>query len=268
MVFPGGVKRLKDVLDTLGRQLPQIRRDEESAASIYGASPTLEIRQQTRRLGSTFHCPICGGAYQNFLPFGVGVRRNARCPGCGSLERHRFLYLYLQDTLRWPRRRLRVLHIAPEPCIRAELEPLPNIDYVCIDLFDRRAQMHMDITRLRLRDASVDGIICSHVLEHVSDDRSAISELFRVLKPGGRALILVPIDMDLAVTDEDPEITLPSERLARFGHPYHVRTCGEDYHQRIHEAGFAVDSISAKNMTPFRRRRYRINKCIIYDCRK
>jgi ubiquinone/menaquinone biosynthesis C-methylase UbiE len=104
------------------------------------------------------------------------------------------------------------------------------------------------------------------VLEHIPDDRKALSEISRVLRPRGRALITVPIDRDRQATYEDEQITTPSERHEAFGHPYHVRVCGWDYADRIRECGFTVFEAHSTEMTPHKRRMNRISKTVLYDC--
>lgn len=256
------------MFDALKRHLPHILEGARSEAEIYGSARLAGGALGKRRQGGGMLCPICNTRHQSFLPFGLAGRRNACCPTCGSLERHRFLYLYLRDRLRWTRRRLDLLHIAPEPCLRAQLAPLPQIRYRDIDLFASGVSENMDITCLTIPNSRFDGIICSHVLEHVEDDRAAIGELYRVLKPHGRALIMVPQDLKRAVTDEDASLRTPAERARRFGHPYHVRICGADYGERLREAGFNVVEANSAALSPHQRRHYRLNRCILYDCRK
>lgn len=219
-----------------------------------------------RHRGHPKHCPICQRAFGHFRPFGLDRRRSALCPGCGSLERHRFLWLYLRDTLRLPERRLGILHIAPEGCIRNRLSALPRIRYTGIDLYRPDAQVRMDVTRLDIPTASIDLVLCCHVLEHVERDRAALGELARVLRPGGRAIIMVPLDRKRP-TLEDSGATSAAERMAVFGHPYHVRLCGVDYGDRIAEAGFAVRRVDSDAMSSHRRRYFRINKTSLFDCR-
>ena len=98
----------------------------------------------------------------------------------------------------------------------------------------------MDITRLRFEDSRFDAIICLHVLEHVPDDRAAMAELFRVLKPGGWAILETPLDLDMAETEEDPSVVSPRERERLYGQPDHVRRYGRDLLDRLAEAGFAA----------------------------
>jgi ubiquinone/menaquinone biosynthesis C-methylase UbiE len=112
------------------------------------------------------------------------------------------------------------------------------IDYLAADLDSRKAMTVMDITDIQHPDGSFDVILCSHVLEHIPDDRKALSEFFRVLRPGGWAILQVPIAAD--TTFEDPTITDPAERQKLFGQHDHVRNYGPDYSSRLAEAGFSV----------------------------
>jgi SAM-dependent methyltransferase len=96
----------------------------------------------------------------------------------------------------------------------------------------------MDVTDIRYPDQTFDVILCSHVLEHVQDDRKAMRELGRVLKSHGWAILLVPITRE--VTFEDPTIVNPLERLKAFGLEDHVRAYGRDYVDRLREEGFDV----------------------------
>jgi len=98
----------------------------------------------------------------------------------------------------------------------------------------------IDITNLPFEDDIFDAIICSHVLEHIQNDKKAISELFRILKPGGFAILQVPISKILETTFEDPSVILPEERKKIFGQFDHVRIYGQDFKTRIEEAGFIL----------------------------
>lgn len=136
--------------------------------------------------------------------------------------------------------RLDMLHVAPEYTLSRRLRALANLNYLSIDLSSHRAMRKMDLTALDLDDASLDVILCSHVLEHIPDDRLAMRELHRVLRPGGWAILQVPLDPERALTYEDASITDPAERLAHFGQEDHVRIYGRDYPDRLREAGFTV----------------------------
>jgi len=173
------------------------------------------------------------------LPFGVPPRDDAACPACGSLERHRLLWEFFQrktDLFNGQPRKF--LHIAPEPCFSNVLSVTPGIDYLSADLEATHAMVQMDITDIHYPDDSFDVIYCSHVLEHVPDDRKAMRELRRVLKSSGWAILQVPIDRDK--TFEDWSITSAEDRLRVFGQVDHVRIYGKDYVDRLVEAGFGV----------------------------
>jgi predicted SAM-dependent methyltransferase len=131
-----------------------------------------------------------------------------------------------------------MLHVAPEPELSRWLQEVEYIDYVSADLSSPRAMVRMDISDIQYRDNTFDVIYCSHVLEHVPDDRKAMREFWRVLKNGGWAILQVPITAD--VTFEDPTVTSPEERERLFGQHDHVRRYGPDYRDRLVDVGFSV----------------------------
>jgi SAM-dependent methyltransferase len=120
--------------------------------------------------------------------------------------------------------------------------------YETTDLDMPGVDFHSDLARIPRPDAAYDAIICSHVLEHVADDRVAMRELRRVLAPGGWAVLQVPIAARAERTDEEEPGTHlpPEERAGRFGDPTHARLYAEaDYVRRLEEAGFSVRATSA-----------------------
>jgi hypothetical protein len=189
--------------------------------------------------GTGMWCPLCERSVRGFAPSGRPARRNALCPHCQSLERHRLVWLYFnRATDLFDGRERAMLHVAPEPSIESRLRARLGPGYLTADLFNPRAMVRMDITAIVYPDDYFDVIYCSHVLEHVPDDRRAMAEFFRVLKPGGWAVLLVPITAD--VTYEDPTIVTAAGRLHAFGQEDHVRRYGPDYADRLREAGFEV----------------------------
>ncbi len=194
--------------------------------------------------GRDRHCPICGFSFRRFLPydFALETRDDAVCIYCGSLERHRLLWIFLkQRTNLFDGRPKRVLHVAPEPCIESRISCSIGSGYLTADLANPRAMVKMDVTQIEFEDESFDVIICNHVLEHIMDDRKAMREFNRILKPHGWAILLVPITAQK--TYEDFSITSPRERLLAFGQEDHVRRYGPDYVDRLRESGFAVNVI-------------------------
>lgn len=193
-----------------------------------------------RYAGDRVRCPCCGGNFGQFLQVGQPPRP-AACPRCDSRERQRLLWLYLENRTNFFSAALRVLHFAPEDCFQAKFRSMPNLDYLSADLISTSAMVAMDITRIAYPDGGFDVILCSHVLEHVPDDRKAIGELYRVLQPGGWAILQVPIDWTREKSLEDPAVTDPCERLRLFGQSDHVRVYGPDYPDRLKAAGFHVE---------------------------
>ena len=190
--------------------------------------------------GDTYYCPICERGYSRFLPGPDKIRSNSKCPGCSSLERHRLLWLYLTRELNIPTSKLKLLSVAPDYATQSKLKSLNNIDYTSVDLESPLAMYKAELTNLDFNNNSFDAILCYHVLEHIEDDKKAISELYRVLKPGGWAILQSPIDIDREKTFEDFKITSPQERKKIFGQEDHVRIYGKDYSLRLKNAGFIV----------------------------
>ena len=192
-----------------------------------------DIRRRVRALalrGDAVECPCCGGRFRRFVPAPWGTDR--LCPRCGSRDRHRALWLYLRDRMRIAAGpRLRLLHFAPENALERRIRPLT--DYVTADLEPGAAMHEADITRLPFEDDSFDAVLCIHVLEHVDDDRAAVAELRRVLRPGGWAIVMVPVDLGRAATHEDPSITDPAARRREFWQEDHVRLYGRDLADRL-----------------------------------
>lgn len=212
------------------------------------------IRRRAMR-GDSVHCPVCDQRAIAFLPSGSPPRPHVLCVFCGSRERARMAWLFLKER-KVLRAGLRVLHVAPERCLREKLTVLPGVKYTAGDKFTPgydypAGTIDLDITAMPFADDSFDLILCSHVLEHVPDDRTAMKELHRVLAPGGMALLMVPVDMARAVTDEDPTVTDPKERIARFGQFDHVRQYGRDYADRLRSVGFTVvEDALAERLSP------------------
>jgi SAM-dependent methyltransferase len=183
-------------------------------------------------------CPIC--LYRGeFFSVGKPPRYDARCPRCRSRERHRLLHIFLE------RRRIdledgrAVLHFAPEAHLARKLGPLET--YHSADIAPGKAKFTLDIQKIARSDSSYDVVIANHVLEHVPDDRAALAEFFRVLRPGGFAILTVPLNWARADTYETAAASTPAERFAHYADPLHLRYYGRDFPQRVAGAGFEVE---------------------------
>jgi SAM-dependent methyltransferase len=226
------------------------------------------VREPSQRLflrrlyfyGARFRCPVCRSRLRKLTANGfafpilkemdvVGGEYfpNDTCPVCRAHSRTRLVHQFLvREVLSDPNEPLRILHFAPEHGIFLYLSSRPRTEYLTADLDPARysfskATIRANVTEIPFPDASLDLVICNHVLEHVPDDRLAMREILRVLRPGGRAIVQVPLSMKREVTDEDPGVETDEERERRFGQHDHIRLYGADYSKRLEEAGFAVE---------------------------
>lgn len=192
--------------------------------------------------GNNVTCPIIDKSYRKFLPYGrINPRANALCPDSLSLERHRLLWLYLNQKTDFFKSSIKFLHIAPEQCFMNPFEKQHGENYITADIESPLAKVKMDVHDIPFEDNTFDAAMCNHVMEHVADDIKAMSEIHRVLKPGGWAILQIPFFEPVPdVTFEDPSITDPAEREKMYGQDDHVRLYGKDYPDRIRKAGFEV----------------------------
>lgn len=193
--------------------------------------------------GEGVECPVCHWQGHAFMAY--RHRSSAQCPKCGALERHRFLSHYIATKQHLLEKDLHVLHFAPEPFLRKKFASTWGSNYVTTDLYESDVDIQMDITNNYFRDDLFDLVICSHVLEHIADDAAAMSELARVLKPGGNLLVQVPVyQLSGGETFEDPHAVTPEDQLRLFDQVDHVRKYGADIEQRLSRAGFDVVRVS------------------------
>ena len=220
--------------------------------------------------GNNVECPICGKSFRKFLPYGNQGIDNRMCPSCLSLERHRLIWLFLKKETKFFTNKLKVLHMAPEQPFLKRFKKLAHLDYTTADLISPIADVKTDIRKLVFKDNSFDFIMCNHVIEHIDEEQTALKELLRVLKPGGNAILQVPIDYSLDTTFEDLSITDPKEREKHFGQYDHLRQYGTDYPERLKKAGFIVEAHKfVQNLSAELQKRYRLDKQeTIYYCRK
>jgi SAM-dependent methyltransferase len=195
-------------------------------------------------IGNSYYCNCCHKTFSRFLTYGNVPRRNALCPWCHSLERTRLLLCYLERETTVFKEEKKILHFAPEWVIREKLrKSTSRKGYFSGDINPALADHVVDITRITFPDDYFDLIICSHVLGHVGNEALAIDEMYRVLKPGGEALIMTVIDLKNPVTAENPSCTTPSDRLANYGEPDLLRLHGLDFRLRLQRDVVTVEEI-------------------------
>ncbi len=223
--------------------------------------------------GNKVECPVCERSFSKFLSYGseVAHRENVLCPYDLTLERHRLMWLYLKrETDFFSDRKLKVLHIAPEQCFLPLFKKQKNLEYTTADLVSPIADLHFDLHDIPLEDNQYDVVFCNHVMEHVDNPVRCMSELNRVMRPGGWAIMQVPQDMERGETYEDRSITSPEEREKHYWQKDHVRLFGRDYPDYLKKAGFSVDEFDLnKAIDATEVERYRLmKKEILYIARK
>ena len=207
-------------------------------------------------LGSAKLCYACNKRVGRFLPYRGGWKNvpplikvldvigsdveNFSCPRCGAHDRERHLLMYFDRAGMWKKiEGANVLHFAPERILAARISSARPARYVKADLFPAAAGVtREDITRLSFGDCTFGVVIANHVLEHVADDGAAMKEIFRVLEPGGLAVLQTPYSDKLTHTFEDEGIRDEEARLQAFGQEDHVRLYGRDLFSRLRSAGF------------------------------
>jgi len=194
--------------------------------------------------GNRYTDPIDGSGFKKFLPYGYETQReNVLSPSTLSLERHRLLWIYLKQHTDFFTKSRKVLHFAPEQAFYKRFRKLSHLDYTTTDLNSPLADVKADICNLPFEEASFDFILCNHVLEHIPEDLKAMQELYRILKPGGMAILQIPQDLSREITFQDDSIVDPAKRAQIFGQYDHVRIYGRDYFAKLRSVGFKVEEI-------------------------
>lgn len=201
---------------------------------------TLFMKHTTNKV----YCPIAKKEFKSFVKIG----NELITPFNGARARQRLVWHYLENEVKILNNEITLLHTAPELSFYEILIKAKNIKYIPGDKMvngysNQKGIQRVDLTNLEFEDSSFDCIVSNHVLEHIPEDRKSMSEMFRVLKEGGVAIITVPIDEGLSETYEDSTIVTPKDRKKHFGQWDHVRLYGLDIKKRLEEAGLKVELI-------------------------
>ncbi len=208
--------------------------------------------------GRRYQCPCCGHRVRSFVAGGGSwrARECGYCPRCNAKARHRRIWLYLERHTDLGREPVDLLHVAPHYSLGRRISRTPLVGYTGIDLEPGPfVTSTADLTNLPGPGSGFDAAVCIHVLEHIEDDKAAIAELFRVLRPGGWAVISFPMRIG-SPTYEDPTIVGAGARAAAFGETTHVRIYGDDVVERLASAGFEVTIDLASEIDPGQAARY------------
>ena len=239
--------------------------------------PFITMVRTVYHFGTARRCVVCGNRVRHFKPQGFGYpvleelqvvggmyKEDDTCPICYANDRVRLVYLYVRhhsDLLTKPNK---LLHVAPEDGLSALFLKMPALSYFPAD-FDGRRYRHIpglnlvDIQKIQFPDACFDWVICNHVIEHVPNDRLAMQELFRVLVPGGRAILQVPLSLKLSQTLEDASARSSEDRVRVYGQGDHVRLYANDYYDKLADVGFSVEKWDAFTTDPLRAAEWKLN---------
>lgn len=229
-------------------------------------------------IGDNYECPICANSFRSMIPggfdlqvikekniIGAGLRKNNVCPYCLSTDRDRLVFQYLEKETDVFKDKVKILHISPEPALYRNLKKRKNILYVTGTKYSEGIYYHKDIDSVDLlelpfSDGEFDLVICNHVLEHIVDDKKAMSEIYRVVNTGGSAILQVPISNQLEFSYEDNSIVEEKQREKHFGQFDHVRIYGRDYSSRLENAGFLVQKYFPIDESNDNKNRFALNK--------
>lgn len=265
MSFQGGISRL----DLIENEIEDLKNNVNLVKFM--------LMNQYLDSGNNF-CPVCG-KISEFYSFGRPLRKNIRCPHCKSVERHRLVYLLFQQKFSssFKNKNTKLLHFAPESLFYDYFRKFKKIDYYPVDIdpesYESRGiqiREKVDMESIPFHDNKFDVIYASHVLEHVPDDIKAMSELYRVLKYGGRCVLLVPIRYSLKETLEKEEYNTPELRKKHYGQANHLRLYSTDVKDRLESVGFKVDTFTYKNIvdSEIEKDFYKLGRDIIFLCKK
>jgi SAM-dependent methyltransferase len=186
-----------------------------------------------------FECPVCGfrGPFKDVSP-PTGLRKHAKCPKCNAAERHRIQYLVVTKVLNnIDTSSLKMLHFAPEPFFKDFFSSRFG-HYETADLSMNDVDHNVDLLDLPFKNQSYDFVFASHVLEYIHNDEKALSEIRRILKPKGIAVLPVPLVVEKTVEYSEPN---PKET-------YHVRAPGYDYYDRYSQHFSKIEKYSSDSM--------------------
>jgi SAM-dependent methyltransferase len=238
-----------------------IKKYKEPIKKVYKRyrTPFLRVYVPLHRIGNKRQCYVCKRTFGRFTKFKGGSAflpewivklemigsdvDNFGCPYCNSFDRERHLVMYFDKLDLWNKvRGNSVLHFAPEYHLSKKISEQQPAQYVMGDLFPAKDGIRkIDATSIDYPDATFDAVIANHILEHIPDYLKAMSEFFRVLKPGGFAILQTPFSKVLMKNFEDEGISTSDMRLFFYAQRDHVRVFGErSLRQSLEQTGFLL----------------------------
>lgn len=218
-----------------------------------------ELQKFYSGLGSKKKCYVCNTTFNNFtkwrnkgkdstevaqiFDFIGSDPENYGCMFCRSSDRERHLFMYFDKLNLWEKMQgAKILHFAAERNLRVKINEQKPQEYLLADIAPKREGMvKIDATQIPYENESFDFLIANHILEHIPDHLKALSEFFRVLKPGGIAILQTPYSKLLKNNFQDENINTDKLRLFFYGLEDHVRTFGRtNLFENIEDAGFTL----------------------------
>ncbi|MEY4926905.1 MAG: hypothetical protein RI894_1341, partial [Bacteroidota bacterium] len=192
--------------------------------------------------GGAVYCTVCENSFSKFQQ----LPEDLLCPKCGSLGRQRQLWQILEKKNLICDKS--VLHLSPARSLRRKIEIAEGIEYHTSDYNgDWKTDFKYDITNILAPPNRYDTIICYHILEHIRDDRKAMRELHRMVRPGGVVLVQTPFK-EGNIYENEAKIHTPADRLAHFEQEDHLRIYSvEGLANRLRESGFTVQIMTFDN---------------------
>ena len=275
-----------------------IVRQRELRSTLNTGGPKYALKLSVDAYRGKYRCSVCSRHVSSFLPIDSDYLNSLRthgwkyqaaesetsnqesylCPHCGATDRERLYALYLSNYFQTipPNSTVKILDFAPSATLSGFIRKLiarapHSFSYVTTDLFRQDVDDNVDIMEMNCyAESSFDFFICSHVLEHVADDKKALRELYRVLKSGGRGILVVPIILTISEIDEDPSVTDPAERWRRFGQFDHVRVYSKQgFLSRVGQAGFITHNLGSEHFGKEKFKEYGItDQSVLYIVEK
>lgn len=269
---------MEDEMFNLKREIVELSNQNKELLSELHIIKQLVFNQNSFNDQKNF-CPICGDL-SVFGSYGVNIRTHVQCPTCGSLERHRLLYLLFQKRFSYllEKTKINLLHFAPEKLFYNYFLEHENINYFPVDIdsntYEKQnihIKQEVDMQDIPYNNDTFDFIYNCHVLEHVPDDLKAMGELYRVLKRDGVCITMVPLS-NIKETFENPEYNTPELRRKYYGQEDHLRIYGLDFIDKLESVGFNVEKVTVDNLlkSEFDKSLYKVTNelDVIFVCTK
>lgn len=229
--------------------------------------PIRKIKLISNKIGNNKKCYVCNNTFNHFSKWKGGEKNlpiwykkleieggdfdNFECPCCGSTDRERHLFMYFDKLNLWDKIESKeILHFAPEINFSKKIEQYKPLRYIKGDLYSQDITIQkIDATAISFNDATFDIVICNHVLEHIPHYKTAMSEIFRVLKPGGMAILQTPYSRLLENNFEDEGINTDELRSILYGQIDHVRVFSEKiFYNGLNETGFILNIVKHEDV--------------------